>query len=82
MPFVVKLFLFAALLRYDMTVTEIEKTDLQAIDKIVEGRSKIKKEIAKVIVGQEEVIDDLLIALFAKGIVYLWECLDLQKHSS
>ena len=59
--------MFAAEPIYGMTVTEIEKTDLQAIDKIVEGRARIKKEIAKVIVGQEEVIDDLLIALFCKG---------------
>lgn len=50
-----------------MTVSGNEKTDLQAVDKIVAGRSKIKKEIAKVIVGQEEVIDELLIALFCKG---------------
>ena len=50
-----------------MTMTELEKTDLQAIDKIVNGRHKIKKEIAKVIIGQEEVIDTLLIALFCKG---------------
>ncbi|HHT9115362.1 MAG: MoxR family ATPase [Planctomycetes bacterium] len=50
-----------------MTASEIEKNDLQAIDKIVQGRAKIKKEIAKIIVGQEEVIDDLLIALFCKG---------------
>ncbi|HLE86472.1 MAG TPA: AAA family ATPase, partial [Candidatus Brocadiaceae bacterium] len=50
-----------------MITTEIEKTDLQAIDKIVEGRAKIKKEISKIIVGQEVVIDDLLIALFCKG---------------
>jgi len=50
-----------------MSASEIEKNDLQAIDKIVEGRARIKKEIAKIIVGQEEVIDDLLIALFCKG---------------
>lgn len=50
-----------------MTASEIEKNDLQAIDKIVQGRAKIKKEIAKIIVGQEGVIDDLLIALFCKG---------------
>ncbi len=50
-----------------MTTIELEKTDIQAIDKIVNGRHKIKKEIAKVIVGQEEVIDTLLIALFCKG---------------
>ncbi|GAN34433.1 MAG: MoxR family ATPase [Candidatus Brocadia sp. AMX2] len=50
-----------------MTTAEIEKIDRQAIEKIVDGRHKIKKEIAKVIVGQEEVIDYLLIALFCKG---------------
>ncbi len=50
-----------------MTTTEINKNDLQAVDRIVQGRARIKKEIAKIIVGQEEVIDDLLIALFCKG---------------
>ena len=50
-----------------MTTTKIEKTDLAAIEKIVDGRLKIKKEVAKVIIGQEQVIDDLLIALFCKG---------------
>lgn len=50
-----------------MTTAEIEKIDHQAIKKIVDGRYKIKREIAKVIVGQEEVIDYLLIALFCKG---------------
>ncbi len=50
-----------------MSTTEIEKTDLKAIDKMVEGRMKIKKEIAKIIVGQEEVIENLLIALFCRG---------------
>jgi len=50
-----------------MTSLEMEKSDLQAIEKIVNGRARIKKEIAKVIIGQEEVIDELLIALFCKG---------------
>ncbi|HHT9129711.1 MAG TPA: AAA family ATPase [Candidatus Brocadiaceae bacterium] len=50
-----------------MTEAGIEKADLQAIDKMVKGSIQIKKEIAKVIVGQEAVIDELLIALFCKG---------------
>lgn len=50
-----------------MTTAEIEKIDRQAIEKIVDGRHKIKREIAKVIIGQEEVIDNLLVALFCKG---------------
>ncbi|MCF6150201.1 MAG: MoxR family ATPase [Candidatus Kuenenia sp.] len=50
-----------------MASLEMEKSDLQAIEKIVNGRARIKKEIAKVIIGQEDVIDELLIALFCKG---------------
>lgn len=50
-----------------MAVSELEKTDLQAIDKIIKGRLEIKKQIAKIIIGQEEVIENLLIALFCKG---------------
>ncbi len=49
------------------TVTELEESELKSIEEIVRGRDKIKSEIAKVIVGQEEVIDHLLIALFCKG---------------
>lgn len=46
---------------------ESNTTDHQTIEKVVNGRRKIKREIAKVIIGQEEVIDHLLIALFCKG---------------
>ncbi|HLG28870.1 MAG TPA: AAA family ATPase, partial [Candidatus Brocadiales bacterium] len=49
------------------TATELEESELKSIEEIVRGRDKIKSEIAKVIVGQEEVIDHLLIALFCKG---------------
>lgn len=50
-----------------MNYTETDTTDHQAIEKIVSGRHKIKQELAKVIIGQEEVIDYLLVALFCKG---------------
>ncbi|MEK7297226.1 MAG: AAA family ATPase, partial [Planctomycetota bacterium] len=50
-----------------MTADTTEKDTLLAIEKIVKGCTQIKKEIAKVIVGQDEVIDNLLIALFCKG---------------
>ncbi|MBW7898650.1 ATPase family associated with various cellular activities (AAA) [Candidatus Brocadiaceae bacterium B188] len=46
---------------------ESNTTDHQTIEKVVNGRRKIKREIAKIIIGQEEVIDHLLIALFCKG---------------
>src|ERR1700676_5216066 len=41
--------------------------DLQAIARLGEGRKKLKAEIAKVIVGQEHIVDDLLTAIFARG---------------
>jgi MoxR-like ATPase len=41
--------------------------DLALVKKMQEGRDQIVNEIKKVIIGQEEVIDELLIALFAGG---------------
>src|SRR6476659_9443489 len=42
-------------------------SDLEAIARLGAARKKLKEEIAKVIVGQEHVVDDLLTALFARG---------------
>ena len=41
--------------------------DLQAIQKLNDAYKHIRAELAKVIVGQENVIDELLIAIFARG---------------
>ena len=41
--------------------------DLQAIEKLGAAREMLKTEIAKVIVGQQEVVDDLLTAIFSRG---------------
>jgi MoxR-like ATPase len=40
---------------------------MAAVQQIGQAYEKIKNELAKVIVGQEQVIDELLIALFARG---------------
>jgi MoxR-like ATPase len=42
-------------------------SDLEAIARLGEARKKLKNEIAKIIVGQEHIVDDLLTALFARG---------------
>jgi MoxR-like ATPase len=39
----------------------------QTVEQILTGRAQIQTELAKVIVGQKEVIEELLIALFAGG---------------
>src|SRR5207253_1805534 len=37
------------------------------IRKLGDARKKLKQEIAKVIIGQESIVDDLLTAIFARG---------------
>ncbi len=43
------------------------KTDAEAANAMAAKYQELKKEIAKVIIGQDEVVDHLLIALFCKG---------------
>jgi len=42
-------------------------SEQQTVEQIAAGRSRIQNELAKVIVGQKDVIEQLLIALFAGG---------------
>ena len=41
--------------------------DLQAVEKLHDAYRRIRAELAKVIVGQEQVIEELLVAMFARG---------------
>src|SRR5258708_7627832 len=41
--------------------------DLEAIRRLGQARKGLKQEIAKVVIGQEHIVDDLLTALFARG---------------
>ncbi len=41
--------------------------DLSAIERLSDGYKRIQKELSKAIVGQTKVIEELLIAIFAKG---------------
>lgn len=43
------------------------KSDVEALDAFVEKYRLLRTEIAKVIVGQEQVIDSLIISIFSKG---------------
>ncbi len=44
-----------------------DRNDMAAVDEIRHAYGQLKTEIQKVIVGQEQVVDQLLIALFARG---------------
>ena len=50
----------------EASVTE-SRDDLSVVKRMREGREKMAEEIHKVIIGQHEIIDELLIALFAGG---------------
>jgi MoxR-like ATPase len=43
------------------------KSDVEAIDGFVEKYNLLRQEISKVIVGQDRVVQDVLIAIFSKG---------------
>ena len=44
-----------------------EVQDVELVEKLSEKIKKVKSEIAKVIVGQNEIIDQLLVSLFSRG---------------
>ncbi len=50
-----------------ITQTTAGKDDVAAIDELGEVSRKLKEQLARVIVGQNEVIERLMICLFAKG---------------
>jgi len=43
------------------------KTDIEAVEKLNTSYKKLRTEIAKVIVGQEHVLEEILIAIFCRG---------------
>jgi MoxR-like ATPase len=45
--------------------------DLQAVERLQIGHRRIREEMGKVIIGQDQVLDELLIALFSNGHVIL-----------
>jgi MoxR-like ATPase len=45
----------------------LQDDDIQAVEKLTEAYHQIRSELGKVIVGQQEVIEQLLIVLFAGG---------------
>jgi MoxR-like ATPase len=50
---------------------QLFKSDVEAVDALVEKHKALKNEIAKVIVGQDEVVNNTLISILSKGHVLL-----------
>jgi len=51
----------------EKTTTSTYKSDVQAVDAFVEKYNKLRNEIAKVIVGQDEVVKKVIISIFSRG---------------
>jgi MoxR-like ATPase len=49
------------------TAIETAPSDAQAVEKLITGRARVETELAKVIVGQKEVVEQILLALFSGG---------------
>jgi MoxR-like ATPase len=49
------------------TISPNHEAEREAVERLLAGRAKIESELAKAIVGQKEVIEQILIALFAGG---------------
>lgn len=49
------------------TAPEISHSDAQAVEKLIAGRARVETELSKVIVGQKEVVEQILLALFSGG---------------
>src|SRR2546428_12317979 len=45
----------------------LEQDDVESVRRLCDAFSNIKKQLARVIVGQDQVIEELLIALFSRG---------------
>src|SRR6202048_4819569 len=51
----------------DPTTENLAANDLDAVRKLKDAFNEIKRQLARVIVGQDQVIEELLIALFSRG---------------
>src|SRR6202451_1686546 len=49
------------------TTSGTHQADREAVERLASGRTRIERELAKAIVGQKEIIEQMLIALFAGG---------------
>jgi MoxR-like ATPase len=46
---------------------QMEAQDLQAVEQLKEARASIRKELSKIIIGQNEVVDQTLISIFTRS---------------
>src|SRR5512143_3611300 len=63
----------------DAAAPPLQQQEREIVERLTAGRAQIETELAKVIVGQKEVIEQILIALFAGGHCLITGALGLAK---
>ncbi len=53
--------------KQDTQKDDVQSDDVQAVEQLVDACENIRAQLAKVIVGQDRVIEELLIAMFCRG---------------
>ncbi|MGF1578818.1 MAG: AAA family ATPase [Gemmataceae bacterium] len=48
-------------------MSDVSQSDVQMLDKLRDAHKQLRSEIGKIIIGQEEVLDQLLMAIFCRG---------------
>ncbi len=51
----------------DVANAELQHEDIAAVERLKDAYGRLRAEMSKVIVGQNEVLEELLVAIFAKG---------------
>ena len=54
--------------------TMLQENNVQAVEKLHKGYRLITEQLSRVIVGQQQVIEELLVAMFARDIACWWAC--------
>ncbi|MEE9293527.1 MAG: hypothetical protein V3W34_00980, partial [Phycisphaerae bacterium] len=55
----------------EQPVAPVGTSELEAVERLKDGYDRIRRELSRVIVGQDEVIDQLLVAMLSRGHVIL-----------
>src|SRR5712671_3940162 len=50
-----------------MTSPEVTESDLQMLESLRQAHRQLRSEIGKIIIGQDHVLDQLLMAIFCRG---------------
>ena len=61
-------------------MSDSHDADLAGLSRLKEAHQKLRQEISRIVVGQDQVVEQLMIAIFARGHCILEGCPAWQKR--